>query len=126
MYLGYMAEQIPAAEGPGPMALNTVIKLVDSALNPMLQLIEHLRDKSAFVKAVKQLGVDKEKDIGFDDDIQQFFEAMQKFQEKIRAYAKLEAEEGKLTTMKTLTGGTRKHQAKRRASTRGSYRRQRY
>ena len=125
MYLGYMAEQIPAAEGPGPMALNTVIKLVDSALNPMLQLIEHLRDKSAFVKAVKQLGVDKEKEIGFDAEIEQFFEAMQKFQTRIRLYANLEAEEGKVT-MKALTGGTRKHQAKRRASTRGSYRRQRY
>lgn len=118
-----MAEEAPIVLGEagaaGPKAFKTVAELVESALPPMLTLINHLKTTSPFINAIGNLGAEKDK-ITLDDSIQNFRLAIEKFQGELGRYGI------KASDLSQIKGGTRKHQAKRRASTRGSYRRQRY
>jgi len=115
--------EIQIAEGAptGKNAFKTVAGLVESALPPMLTLINHLRKESPFVQAVGNLGVNKE-NITLDKSIDVFQTAMIEFQNQLTRYGVPATND----LSKKVGGGTRKLQAKKRASTRGSYRRQRY
>ena len=125
-----MAAEVSKGDAP----LKTVVALINSALEPMGSLILHLRNESKFITAVTNLNLNEETKakLTMNKEIETFYNAMTSFQTKLMDIggepalgAAVPATIDEFKATKTM-GGTRKHQAKKRASTRGSYRRQRY